>query len=169
MRDYVDESDDRKECDLCGRRFNEEAIVKHTAICEKVFIKRRKEFEASKQRTLNEEHQKFLEVAQGKLSYYQIDKKLNTKWRIHSAQFRAAVASAKTGNIVEGVPDDRIECEHCGRKFSSIPAQRHIPLCAQKASERKFKEAKSKPLSAINKQSTSTTLNRRIGKVAGKR
>ena len=109
-----------------------------------------------------------MEVAQSKLSYYQIDKKLNNKWRIHSAQFRAAIVSAKTGKIVEGVPDDRIECEHCGRKFASIPAQRHIPLCAQKASERKFKEAKAKSAN-LAKQGTSSTgssaLNRRPGGV----
>lgn len=130
MREPTDEKDDRRECDHCGRRFSEEAFLKHFTVCEKVFIKRRKEFDSTKQRTLNEEHQKFLEVAQSKLSYYQIDKKLNDKWRLYSAQFRAAVQSAKTGKIVEGVPDDRIECEHCGRKFAAVPAQRHIPLCA---------------------------------------
>ena len=43
---------------------------------------------------------------------------------------------------MEGVPDDRIECEHCGRKFAAVPAERHIPLCAQKAHERKMKTKK---------------------------
>ena len=50
--------------------------------------------------------------------------------------------SAKTGKIVEGVPDDRVECEYCGRKFASIPAQRHIPLCAKKAEDLKAKSKK---------------------------
>ncbi|CDW74552.1 UNKNOWN [Stylonychia lemnae] len=133
VRDKIEEGDERQECDLCGRRFNEESFQKHIIICEKVFIKRRKEFNAQKQRTMDEEHQKFLETAQTKLSYYQIDQKLNAKWKIYSAQFRAAIQSAKTGKTVEGVPDDRVECEHCGRKFAAIPAQRHIPLCAKKA------------------------------------
>ena len=34
----------RKECEHCGRRFNEEVYEKHFIICEKVFIKRRKPF-----------------------------------------------------------------------------------------------------------------------------
>lgn len=80
-----------------------------------------------------------METAQTKLSYYQLNSKLNEKWRIYSAQFRAAVESAKTGNIVEGVPDDRVECEHCGRKFAAITAERHIPICAKKAFDKKFK------------------------------
>ena len=50
-----------------------------------------------------------MEAAQSKLSYYE-QHKLNTKWKIYSAQFRAAIVSAKTGKIVEGVPDDRVEC-----------------------------------------------------------
>ena len=44
MRENVDENDTRKECDHCGRRFNEEALPKHIQICEKVFMKKRKEF-----------------------------------------------------------------------------------------------------------------------------
>ena len=51
------------------------------------------------------------------MSYYE-SKKLNQKWKVHSAQFRAAIMSAKTGKTVEGVPDDRIECEYCNRKFA---------------------------------------------------
>jgi hypothetical protein len=44
VRENVDESDERKECDHCGRRFGEEAYLKHISVCEKVFIKKRKEF-----------------------------------------------------------------------------------------------------------------------------
>ena len=72
-------------------------------------MKKRKEFNAVKQRVINEEHLRDLEVSQQKLTYYE-SQKLNTKWKIHSAQFRAAIQSAKTGKTVEGVPDDRVEC-----------------------------------------------------------
>lgn len=138
----MDEGDTRLECQHCGRRFQEEAFLKHAQVCEKVFMKRRKEFNAQKQRTLGEEHQRFLEQAQSKLSFYEINSKLNSKWKIYSAQFRAAIVSAKTGKIVEGVPDDRVECQFCGRKFASVPAQRHIPLCAKKAEDLKAKGRK---------------------------
>jgi hypothetical protein len=73
VREKIEEGDERQECDHCGRRFEEEAYLKHIGVCEKVFIKRRKEFNAQNQRTVDEEHQKFLEGAQIKLSYYQID------------------------------------------------------------------------------------------------
>ena len=46
VRDKVDENDSRMECQKCCRRFNEEAYQKHIIICEKVFFKRRKEFNA---------------------------------------------------------------------------------------------------------------------------
>ena len=95
------------ECETCGRRFNEEAYQKHIQVCEKVFIKKRKEFNVTKQRAINEEHLRTLERAQQKLSYYETSK-LNSKWKIQSAQFRAAIESAKTGKMVEGVPDDRV-------------------------------------------------------------
>jgi CRISPR/Cas system-associated protein Cas10 (large subunit of type III CRISPR-Cas system) len=46
VREKIEEGDERQECDHCGRRFNEEAFQKHIIVCEKVFIKRRKEFNA---------------------------------------------------------------------------------------------------------------------------
>jgi len=46
IRDKVEEGDERKECEQCGRRFNDESFIKHTSICLKVFIKKRKEFNA---------------------------------------------------------------------------------------------------------------------------
>jgi transposase-like protein len=96
VRDKIEEGDERHECDACGRRFNEESYPKHRVICEKVFIKKRKEFNAVNQRTINEEHKTFLDAVSQKLSFYESNK-LNQKWRIYSAQFRAAITSAKTG------------------------------------------------------------------------
>lgn len=32
----------------CNRSFNQESIYKHEKVCEKVFLKKRKEFDASK-------------------------------------------------------------------------------------------------------------------------
>jgi len=77
-------------------------------------------------------------MAQQKLSYYQ-NKQLNSKWKIQSAQFRAAIESAKTGKIIEGVPDDRIQCKFCGRKFAAQAAEKHIPFCEKKSKEKKLK------------------------------
>jgi hypothetical protein len=66
---------------MCGRRFNEEAYPKHISICEKVFIKKRKEFNPLKQRTIDSEHYSLLESAQSKMAYYETNK-LNQKWKV---------------------------------------------------------------------------------------
>ena len=66
----MEANDPRKECEHCGRRFNEDMLDKHQGICEKVFIKRRKQFESLKQRVSEKEHLKALEIAQTKFSYY---------------------------------------------------------------------------------------------------
>jgi hydroxyacyl-ACP dehydratase HTD2-like protein with hotdog domain len=57
-------NDGRLECEHCGRRFNQNIFEKHSSICEKVFIRKRKTFNAQKQRAVDEEHYKWVEAAQ---------------------------------------------------------------------------------------------------------
>ena len=33
----------------------------------------------------------------------------------------------------EAAMDTRVPCKHCGRKFNETAAERHIPVCANKA------------------------------------
>lgn len=61
VREQIEEGDERAECELCGRRFASEAYEKHIKICEKVFMKKRKEFNVQKQRIIGDEHSKILE------------------------------------------------------------------------------------------------------------
>jgi hypothetical protein len=112
------------------------------------------------------EHQKMMDVALTKLSYYE-NARLNTKWKIHSAQFRAAIESAKTGKLVEGVPDDRVECPHCGRKFAALTAEKHMPLCKKKTEENKIKAtnaAKFSQLLASNTPSSASRVSQTVKK-----
>lgn len=44
------ESDERVECPDCGRKFNQEAMAKHSRICKKVFMTKRKKFDITAKR-----------------------------------------------------------------------------------------------------------------------
>ena len=45
-----DAAGDRHPCSSCGRKFVEEALVKHEKICQKVFQQKRKAFDAKEAR-----------------------------------------------------------------------------------------------------------------------
>ena len=45
-----DPGGERIPCPDCGRKFNEAALVKHTRICKKVFVEKRKAFDMKDQR-----------------------------------------------------------------------------------------------------------------------
>lgn len=47
---YDPNNDDRIECPTCGRKFVEEALVKHQKVCKKVFVQKRKVFDIKKVR-----------------------------------------------------------------------------------------------------------------------
>jgi len=73
-------------------------------------------------------------------------------WQKKSEAFRAAIKNArvvtqyvKEGKSLKDLPpppvtdpslDDRTPCPHCGRRFGSSQAERHIPLCAAKAKKK---------------------------------
>lgn len=49
------------ECNDCGRKFNEQAIVKHRKICKKVFVEKRKAFDIQEHRKATDATGKGLE------------------------------------------------------------------------------------------------------------
>lgn len=57
MDEYAIEDDgaERLECPTCGRKFKEEALMKHEKVCKKVFVQKRKVFDTKKQRQVEDE------------------------------------------------------------------------------------------------------------------
>lgn len=63
------------------------------------------------------------------------------KWKIQSMQFQAAMKANSGSGSGGGAsnfnpsfeasqpPDDRIDCQWCGRKFNEQAGNRHIPVC----------------------------------------
>ena len=81
-------------CPDCGRSFNQQALMKHKKICKKVFQKKRKAFDMTKQRVDNGEQRSLMK--QGQLMEKR-NPKLNNKkimggvpkWKKQSEEFRS--------------------------------------------------------------------------------
>lgn len=154
-------------CSLCGRKFRQEALERHMAICKKVFCDKRKVYNTTEHRLpdasdapeLAEVRRKAAMAARKGEVGIGADKKDDVKqkksnWRAKSEQFRQAMKSAalvdkytREGRDLRDLPpppapaaelDDRVQCPHCGRKFGEQQAERHIPKCA-------MTKAKAKP------------------------
>merc|ERR1711939_468134 len=58
MEEVIVQGEDLIECpEGCGRKFREDALEKHAAICKKVFQSKRKEFDTNKKRLLSKEQE----------------------------------------------------------------------------------------------------------------
>ncbi len=141
-------------CHNCGRSFNEEALERHVAkaLCQKAA---RKPFDVAAQR-LQDVQSALREVsgsdkrAGGAASRKQQQEQSNkqSKWRQERARLQEAIQAGKqiTAALKEGrplasipvaasaLPDDRVQCPHCSRRFAEHTAERHIPHCKNTAS-----------------------------------
>jgi hypothetical protein len=84
---------------MCSRRFNEEAFEKHSNICQKVFMTKRKEFKSDKQRATEDAPKKGpAQVASKKPSASAQSKaEKAAKWKKQSEAFRAVIIAARKG------------------------------------------------------------------------
>ena len=152
---------ERIECPTCGRKFIEEALMRHQKVCKKVFVQKRKVFdikavrqEAIKSELKDSDYRPAPSKAapKKKAAAQAEDKPVGgagskaAKWKAQSEMFRAALRAAKGSDdgpsgsgsgaanaaaIMEQY-DDRTECKWCNRKFNDEAATRHIPVCEQK-------------------------------------
>jgi hypothetical protein len=89
-------------CPHCGRSFNSKALSKHIKICEKVFLQKRKAFNAQQYRFTDSEQATLMKKGAMKEKMNPLSKKKNNeeipKWKLQSMQFRAMFASNKGNN-----------------------------------------------------------------------
>jgi len=152
-------------CPHCGRTFRISALERHIGICQKVFQEKRKVFnavkqavpdEAAKAKKAHEKQEKMEKVAQGRKGPQDRPIKPGAQiptWKKQSEAFRQAVRQArivdqhvKDGKSLRNLPpppptdpslDDRVPCPHCGRRFGSTQAERHIPFCKTRSAKQR--------------------------------
>jgi hypothetical protein len=151
-------SGNTEECPDCGRHFAPESLLRHTKICKKVFLSKRKVFNSSKQRLdANPETLKQKKTA-GRAGAAVASNKPPTaaksaasKWKEQSKQFREAMRAVRGGGGGGGASSSStggdgsqqtnaqpaqpyidptlIQCPNCLRRFSEKAAERHLPVC----------------------------------------
>ena len=131
-------------CPQCGRSFNESALAKHVAkaVCQRT----RRPFDVKAQR-LGEVVAELARVqttsaGDGRSGRGKKEEKVS-KWRQERARLQEAIQAGKAIEqalkegksltsipvAVSSLPDDRVQCPHCLRKFAEHSADRHIPHC----------------------------------------
>ena len=143
-----------KQCDTCGRKFNQRALTIHQKSCVKVFASKRQAFDVAKQRAEGTDLARFKRMGGGGggsmdddgLFGYKSKAKTSTvsqtkrsvassgkappKWKKESERFRAGLRAVRTGEAVDPEYDeDLVPCPHCSRSFNEHAAERHIPQC----------------------------------------
>ena len=124
-------------CQSCGRKFLPERIAKHTIICENL-VKNRPTFDITKRifpgpEPLNPKSKKRIKFSK------EFENRLWHKQHkdfINNMRFaRQLVEEEEKGSSPIrlkpplNLSEDLIECPTCHRKFSQLPAERHIPKC----------------------------------------
>ena len=87
-------------CKDCGRKFKEDNIEKHEAICKQIFCQTRRKFDAKKKRVLDSEHAVLLkkkEMEEKQKNNMKAKNNNKDKWKKSSEEFRAMVKMGTTG------------------------------------------------------------------------
>lgn len=144
LEDAFAETENLQECRGCGRSFNPKALSRHVNICQKVFGEKRTQYDTSDHRKTDDMNIA-PRISNNKKDVNKTGK--TAKWRMQSEQLRAVMKVNKdiskgkdvsNYNIPDPYAEDRKECPHCFRKFNEEAANRHIPVCAEKAKAKQF-------------------------------
>eukprot|EP00602_Paraphysomonas_sp_CaronLab_P007237 CAMPEP_0185035260 /NCGR_PEP_ID=MMETSP1103-20130426/26334_1 /TAXON_ID=36769 /ORGANISM="Paraphysomonas bandaiensis, Strain Caron Lab Isolate" /LENGTH=221 /DNA_ID=CAMNT_0027572265 /DNA_START=650 /DNA_END=1315 /DNA_ORIENTATION=+ len=143
-------------CADCGRTFTDEAFARHSRVCRKVFVEKRKVFDSAAARARGTDlgcvRQRRGGQRGGERGGRSSSGSAGSKWKHDSASLRAAIRAARQVTKAQqesqrtGIPlhqllpahaptqedpvySSYIECPTCGRKFNETAAARHIPKC----------------------------------------
>lgn len=112
-------------CPVCDRKFAEDRLPTHQAICEKAKTKQRAVFPSSSQRVIDPI-----------MTHPQSSEDVKSdpeKWRREHEDFVEAMKFVKSTPVrhesVATPSNDYVHCPHCNRNFAPHVAERHIPTC----------------------------------------
>ena len=110
MEEVIVQGEDQIECpEGCGRKFREDALEKHAAICKKVFQSKRKEYDTKKHRVTTKEQQMLAKKAerQEKVQKNLKNKKPMSKaWKKDSDKLRDFIAKKKDEMIDQPIDEE---------------------------------------------------------------
>jgi hypothetical protein len=152
-------------CPICKRNFADDRIEKHQVICQKTKTKKRKVFDSTKKRVQGTEAEIYVKKQfkpSGKTQTQAAptsQSKPQSNWRAKHNEFIKTIREAKKvsaylakGGDIRDLPPpppsenpDYIQCPHCQRKFNENAANRHIPICGEKAKLKPAAKVPSKP------------------------
>ncbi|XP_073979463.1 uncharacterized protein isoform X6 [Rhodnius prolixus] len=135
-------------CGSCNRTFLPEALAKHSKVCEKILMKKRKTFDSSKQRLQGTELEAYATLAPVKTPKKKDDPVIRTKtspskWKEKQSDVVKTIQAAKKSlsttpsAVVTAKPSDHQKCPFCERYFGPKAYGRHVDWC--KGQQLKFK------------------------------
>nr|CRZ23088.1 Bm5523 [Brugia malayi] len=125
-------------CEICGRNFVKNSLMKHEVICQKMVKAKRKVFDSGKQRATGSDItiDNVINARKEREKLGGTFPRPKTSWREKHETFVNAVSTSKqTNNSLRAdtpfsvVPKDYVKCEYCERSFNKAAAERHIPFC----------------------------------------
>ncbi|KAG8541890.1 hypothetical protein GDO81_028049, partial [Engystomops pustulosus] len=131
---------DLKPCKICGRTFLPAALKKHSPICQKSLVKKRKVFDSSRQRAEGTD----IPIVKPIKQRPEPPKK-QSNWRRKHEDFINTIRAAKgLGQILKeggelppppppSYDPDYVQCPYCQRRFNESAADRHINFCKEQA------------------------------------
>ncbi|XP_044596467.1 phosphatidylinositol 3-kinase 2-like isoform X4 [Cotesia glomerata] len=135
-------------CLICGRTFKPQSLEKHTKICERAAIKKRKPFDSFKQRLQGTELEEYLPKVITKKDVRPEDKFRNRNtWKQTHDEFLKTIRAARgdtvatssqyrqVTTVAPGAPTRANEkglCPTCNRQFGIKAYDRHVAWCKER-------------------------------------